>query len=156
MQLFPRQVPFLCKAEKHHSRQFPAQGFPKLFVCLTALIAIGIAAAVARPLPSEEPVFSADGMQEFRIPDLAGSSGQAAMSGHTFAISSNAFNSMREKEIAKDTAKLLQLAIALKTELNSDSGSEPSAAALAKASEIEKLAKHVKSKMTINPTRPLY
>lgn len=157
MQLFPRQVPFLCKPEKHNSRQLPVLGSPGLFVCLIALSAIGFAAAVARPLPSEEPVFSSDGMQEFRIPDLAGGSGgQAAMSGHTFAINSNAFNLMREKEIAKDTAKLLQLAIALKTELGSDSGSEPSAAALAKASEIEKLAKHVKSKMTISPTRPLY
>lgn len=65
--------------------------------------------------------------------------------------SPEAFNLMREKAIANDSQKLLKLAIALKAEIDGSSGYEPSADALAKAQEIEKLAKDVKSRMAVNP-----
>lgn len=159
MQLFPLEVSVLSKVEKHNSRRLPAQGSPAgAIVCLAALISLGFAAALTRPITSEEPVFWSDPLlQEIKVADMAGGAGaQIAVSGHTFAINSRAFNSMREKEIAKDTAKLLKLAIALKTEVDSSSSSDASADALAKANEIEKLAKHVKTKMAINPTEPLY
>lgn len=64
------------------------------------------------------------------------------------------FNSMREKAIANVSQKLLQLAIALKGEIGSDSSEGPSAAAIAKAQQIEKLAKDVKSGMALNPMVP--
>lgn len=74
----------------------------------------------------------------------------------TVEINSEAFNALREKDIAKDIEKLLKLAIALKTELDNRSRGEASADALTKANEIEKLAKQVKGRVCINPPSDLY
>jgi len=67
------------------------------------------------------------------------------------AMNPEAFNLMREQAITNDSNKLLRLAVALKAEIESSSGQEPRADAMAKAREIEKLARDVKSRMTIDP-----
>lgn len=70
-------------------------------------------------------------------------------------INVEAFNKKREKDIADDSRKLLSLAIELKTEVNSESGSTLSPDAVKKLKEIEKLARRVKQTMTINMGGPI-
>src|SRR3954447_12131619 len=61
-----------------------------------------------------------------------------------------AYNKKREKEIADDSRKLLSLAIALKSDLEQDSGP----AAVSKAKQIEKLAHDVKENMKLSIIGP--
>lgn len=69
-------------------------------------------------------------------------------------INIEAYNKKREREIAEDSGKLLSLAMELKTEVNSESGSKLSPDAVRKVKEIEKLAHRVKQTMTINMVGP--
>src|SRR3954454_16806217 len=65
-------------------------------------------------------------------------------------INSETYNKKREKDIADASRKLLSLAIALKSDLDHDSSSEPSPDAVSKAMQIQKLAHDVKEMMKIN------
>lgn len=56
-------------------------------------------------------------------------------------------NSQRQQDIVNDTAKLLDLAQQLKTEVDKSSKDQMSVSVIKKAEEIEKLAKSVKEKM---------
>lgn len=69
-------------------------------------------------------------------------------------INIEAYNRKREKDIADASRKLLSLAIALKSDLDHASSSEPSPNAVSKARQIEKLAHDVKEMMKINMVRP--
>jgi len=60
----------------------------------------------------------------------------------------DAVNAARKKELDADSAKLLALAIALKAEVDKTSKDTLSLPVIRKASEIEKLARNVKEKMT--------
>lgn len=86
----------------------------------------------------------------------SGLDGQAVveMEDTPIKINIEAYNKKRERDIAEDSGKLLSLAIELKTELNSESGSELSPDAVRKVKEIEKLAHKVKQTMTINMVGP--
>jgi hypothetical protein len=70
-------------------------------------------------------------------------------------INFEAYNRKRAKDIADDSNKLLSLAIELKTEVNSQPGSTLSPDEVKKLKEIEKLARRVKSSMTINLGGPI-
>ncbi len=61
----------------------------------------------------------------------------------------DAYNRERKKEIADDSAKLLTLAVALKTELDTSRG-VPSPDAVRKAEEIGRLARNVKKMMNFS------
>lgn len=65
-------------------------------------------------------------------------------------INIEAYNRKREKDIADDSKKLLSLAIALKSDLEQDSGQGPSPRAISKANEIQKLAHDVKENMKLS------
>ena len=65
------------------------------------------------------------------------------------SINVEAFNKKRERDVADASRKLLSLAIALQSELNS--GSDDKSSAVEKANKIEKLAKRVKDEMALNP-----
>ena len=65
-------------------------------------------------------------------------------------INQEAYNKLREKDIAEASRKLLSLAIDLRSELQRTPGAL-SPAALMKAKQIEKLAHEVKEKMKLNP-----
>jgi len=60
-------------------------------------------------------------------------------------------NEERQKHLVSDTDKLLKLASELRTDVNKTSASGMSSDAARKANEIEKLAKGIRSKMTIAP-----
>jgi hypothetical protein len=60
-------------------------------------------------------------------------------------------NEERQKHLVADTDKLLQLASELRSDANSPGKTAASANLAHKASEIEKLAKGIRSKMTIAP-----
>lgn len=60
-------------------------------------------------------------------------------------------NEERQKHIVSDTDRLLQLAAELKSDANSESKTVASADLARKANEIEKLARGIRSKMTIAP-----
>ena len=60
-------------------------------------------------------------------------------------------NVQRQKTIVSDTDKLLKLATELKAEIDSGDSASLSPEQLHKISEIEKLARSVKQKMTITP-----
>jgi hypothetical protein len=60
-------------------------------------------------------------------------------------------NEERQKHLVSDTDKLLKLAAELRTDVNKTSASGVSSDAAHKANEIEKLAKGIRSKMTIAP-----
>ena len=141
MQLFHRQGTILFN-EKLNSQQLPARGSSTGMVCLVALVSFGFAAGMARTLTSQEPLLPSEAtLPAIEIADPAGIKAQVVMSSRSIPITADAFNRVREKQIAKDTAKLLKLAIALKAELDGSSSDQPSAGALTKAGEIEKLAK---------------
>jgi hypothetical protein len=69
-------------------------------------------------------------------------------------INIEAYNKKREKDIADASRKLLSLAIALKSDLDHDSSSEPSPNAMSKAKQIEKLAHDLKETMKLNILGP--
>lgn len=70
-------------------------------------------------------------------------------------FSADAFNADRNRKIAKDTSRLLALALALRSELLNRSPTGPQGEdAIKKAREIEKLADKVKDAMRINPNLP--
>jgi hypothetical protein len=122
-------------------------------ICFAALVSIGFASLVSRPLTSEEPMSLSDPLAQ--IGDTTGIEAQMVISGRTLVINADAFNALREKAIARDTEELLQLALELKDEIDRSSDEGLSANALAKANQIEKLARDVKSRMTIDPSRVL-
>jgi len=70
-----------------------------------------------------------------------------------FRINVDAFNAKRKLDIAKDSRKLLSLAIAVKSELDQAPHSL-SADTVKKLKQIEKLAHAVKEKMSLNPGSP--
>jgi len=138
----------------------PKSTFPKTamrhsvlaIACGAALVSTGLAASLA---VLGVPSVSAEGVQ---LPELAlgkatgGIKAQVLMNSPRTMLNPEVFNSTREKAIANDSKKLLQLAIELREEVDSSSIEEPSPAAIAKAREIEKLAKDVKSRMSISPS----
>lgn len=65
----------------------------------------------------------------------------------------DAANIERKKQIADDSSKLLSLAIALKAELDNETGRTLSVHELRKADEIERLARNVKAKMELTVGR---
>lgn len=69
-------------------------------------------------------------------------------------INIEAYNRKREKDIADESRKLLSLAIALKSDLDRNSGPKPSANAVDMARQIEKLAHAVKESMKLNLIGP--
>jgi len=80
-----------------------------------------------------------------------GTHAQIRASGKRLKINIDGFNRQRDIEIAKDSRKLLSLAIALKAELDRNPGDNPTSAAVSKARAIEKLARDVKRKMQMTP-----
>lgn len=60
-------------------------------------------------------------------------------------------NEERQKHLVSDTDKLLRLAAELRSDVNSDRKSGDSSDSARKASEIERLARGIRSKMTIAP-----
>ena len=76
---------------------------------------------------------------------------QIVVSGRPFKINIDGFNRQRDIDIAKDTRKLLSLAIALKAELDRNPGEDGSPAAVIDVKAIEKLAQDVKNKMKMAP-----
>ena len=84
----------------------------------------------------------------------SGEDGQMTISLGDVRINIDAYNRMREKEIADKSRKLLLLAIALKSDLDQDPSSEPSANARSKAIQIEKLAHDVKENMKLSIIGP--
>ena len=58
-------------------------------------------------------------------------------------------NALRQKQVAEDSAKLLNLATDLKAELDKSGNGTLSASALRKANAIEKLARNIKQRMTL-------
>jgi len=84
----------------------------------------------------------------------AAADGQMAVSLGDVKINIEAYNKKREKDIADKSSKLLSLAIALKSDLEQDAGSEPSPKVMSKAIQIEKLAHDVKENMKLNIIGP--
>ena len=80
-----------------------------------------------------------------------GTNAQILASGRRLKINVDGFNRQRDIEIAKDSRKLLSLAIALKAELDRNPGDDGSSASVRKARAIEKLARDVKRKMRMSP-----
>jgi hypothetical protein len=120
-------------------------------VCLAAAVAFGSGTHLAQ---SEEALLlpAVDMSPALRLAQPApGVQAQMMMSGDVVKINVDGFNRQRERDIAKDSKKLLSLAIALKIELDRSPGDELSADAIVKAKEIEKLAKDVKEKMSLTP-----
>ncbi len=76
---------------------------------------------------------------------------QIRLSGRRLYVNIDGFNRQRELEIAKDSRKLLSLAIALKAELDRNPGEDCSPAAESKVKAIEKLARDVKEEMQMTP-----
>lgn len=76
---------------------------------------------------------------------------QVLASGRRLNINIDGFNRQRDIDIAKDSKKLLSLAIALKAELDRNPGEEGSPAAEIDVKAIEKLARDVKDKMQMTP-----
>lgn len=74
-------------------------------------------------------------------------SAQIVASGRPFKINIDGFNRQRDIDIAKDSRKLLSLAIALKAELDRNPRKDGSPAAEIDVRAIEKLARDVKNKM---------
>jgi Tfp pilus assembly protein PilN len=68
-----------------------------------------------------------------------------------FRINVDAYNARRRSLVANDSRKLLSLAVALKSELRENSGEPLSPDELQKVKEIEKLARDVKTQMTLSP-----
>jgi hypothetical protein len=68
-----------------------------------------------------------------------------------FRINVDAYNARRRSLLASDSRKLLSLAVALKSELRENPGEELSPDELQKVKEIEKLARDVKTQMTLTP-----
>lgn len=77
----------------------------------------------------------------------SGTNAQIVISGGRFRINIEGFNRQRDIEIAKDSRKLLLLAIALQAELDRNPGSEGSSSVVRKVRAIETLARAVKRKM---------
>jgi hypothetical protein len=81
-----------------------------------------------------------------------GAEGQISGNIGHLKIDIEAYNRMREKEIADDSRKLLSLAMSLKSDLEQNADSGP--AAVSKAKQIEKLAHDVKENMKLNILGP--
>jgi hypothetical protein len=80
-----------------------------------------------------------------------GIAGQVIIDDPGVKVNAEAFNRLREKQIAEDSSKLLSLAIEVKTELAQTPGDSLPPDAVRKIKEIEKLAHTVKQKMQIDP-----
>jgi len=68
-----------------------------------------------------------------------------------FRINVAAYNARRRSLLANDSRKLLSLAVALKSELRENQGEQLSPDELRKLKEIERLARDVKTQMTLTP-----
>lgn len=97
------------------------------------------------PTPASGEVLAPPGMHW----PSSGLEAQIVVEKPSLNINVEAFNRRREKDVADASRKLLSLAIALQSELNSNSDNKFSA--MQKAKEIEKLARHVKDEMALNP-----
>lgn len=76
---------------------------------------------------------------------------QVMVAGRHLAFNVDGFNIQRKRDIARQTRKLLSLAMALKTELEQSPGSSPSPGEMKKVRQIEKLARKVKQTMSMSP-----
>ena len=149
MQLFSRQVSHLFQPNTKISRKSIGQRSALAIVCAAVVLSAALAPGLAVPDLAVLPEGAEAATLKLADP-MDGIRAQIVFSDRT-RINPEAFNFKREREIADDTAKLLKLAIALKAEIENNPDAEPSAEALAKAKQIEKLAKNVKSRMRTNP-----
>jgi hypothetical protein len=156
MQLLRPQSSALVQSKTNISLPIAFRCFFVTMIC----VAMAVSAALAPGLmPSKDAALELQAIPaaaqvpaEAKLSNPAtGLDAQISLNNRATNINPEAFNFMREKKIAVDTQKLLQLAIALKAEIDSNSGGAPSLEALAKAKEIERLAKDVKSWMSSNP-----
>lgn len=155
MQSIPRQVTLLFKARRT-PQKLSIRRSAVTIICAAVLVAAGLEAGSARPpdpVSNLEPGYPAGAQfPELKLAMPAdGIEAQILLNRPRGGLNPDAFNSLREKEITNDSRKLLTLALALKAEIDSSSAGDPPADAIAKAKEIEKLAKHVKSRMSMNP-----
>jgi hypothetical protein len=153
MELFHRRGFLLKKAQLqvHLISNILVNRTTLRMVCLATSVALASGTYVAQ---SEEGLLlpSQDLRAAVSLGRVApGVQAQMIMSGRVMKINVDGFNRQRENDIAKDSEKLLSLAIALKIELDRSPGDRLSADAIAKVKEIEKLAKDVKEKMGLTP-----
>jgi hypothetical protein len=156
MQLFTPQVPSLFKRSQNVFRQISLRRAALMITCAAVAVSAALAAGLGPPtdaIPGATGgLLEAGQSAELKLANLTGQiEAQIMQSDGKIWPNPEAFNLRREKDIANDSQKLLKLAIALKAEIDGNSGAEPSADALVKAQEIEKLAKDLKSRMAVNP-----
>jgi hypothetical protein len=87
----------------------------------------------------------------FNPPRSSGRAAQIVVQEQHYRFNSEAYNREREKEIARDSRKLLSLIIEVKSEVDRTPDRNPSPDTVRKMNQIEKLAHSVKEKMTISP-----
>lgn len=152
MHLFQRDShPLLVKNST--PQPIPARNPGRRAVCLAAMVSLGFAAGLA----------GAQGVYMSKAQTLAsagrlsarddGIEAQVLSSTPALSLNPEAFSKVREKAITNDSQELLRLAIALKAEIDQSPGAQPSADAIEKVREIEKLAKDVKKRMAVSLAR---
>lgn len=156
MRPLPLQVfPFLSKSTNTLRKTTIGRSVITI-VCASAMVMAGVVTGLMRQAGAT-PNLGLPNPGAVRLPALKlgnavdGIAAQMIMNGPRTGLNPEFFNALRQRAVTKDSQKLLRLAIALKAEIDGSSGTEPPPDAIAKAKEIEKLAKDVKSKMTVNP-----
>lgn len=151
MELLDRHHPLVARSGSESSQTSRSGCSTVKIHCLIAILLLVSAANSGRP---DDALMKLKG---FGIEHLtlatAGPAprSQILASGQRLKINIDGFNRQRDIEIAKDSRKLLSLAVALKAELDRNQGQKPSSAAISKARAIEKLARDVKRKMQMAP-----
>ena len=109
-------------------------------VCLAAVIAVASACIAQEGKPQETPAAGTAQISDSKVSPVKDSKPQKGA----------AADSERKKLIADQSAQLLQMALALKAEVDKTTKDTLSLNVIKKADEIEKLAKSVKEKMKQN------
>lgn len=151
MHLFQRDShPLLVKNST--PQPIPARIPGRRAVCLAAMVSLGFAAGLAgaQGYMSKAQTLVSAGRLSARDDGIEA---QVLSSTPALSLNPEAFNKVREKAITNDSQELLRLAIALKAEIDQSPGAQPSADAIEKVREIEKLAKDVKKRMAVSLAR---
>lgn len=146
-----RQVSPIFRFENRLHQAAPVRRLGVRVVCLAAFGSLSFATYLAR---SEDALtFPVDpGLSPPALANpIGGIHPQMVSDQQIVQIKIEGFNKKRERDIANDSEKLLSLAVALKAEIDESDGRDRSDDAAAKAKEIERLARHVKSQMLLSP-----
>ncbi len=151
MEIFDRQAPLFARSGLKCSQ---ATCFKQSTVKIYSAIAILLLVGAANSGHSDDAMVNIKGVKaaQWTLANAcSGTNAQMLVSGRAFRINIDGFNRQRDIDIAKDSRKLLSLAIALKAELDQNPGENGSPAAVSKVEAIEKLARDVKEKMQLTP-----